>query len=110
MDILSDVEEEALDSKEVLKEDMDKVIAELTQAVMKSKNVTTLNRAMNSRKNSNSTNSDIESQHGGKSGSSLSSGILRNSIRKIKRASGIEAVKDLWLQTGMKTNGMISNF
>ena len=30
-----------------LKEDMDKVIAELTQAVMKSKNITTLTRAMN---------------------------------------------------------------
>ena len=61
-DILSDVEEESSISKDV----MDKVIAELTQAVMKSKNVTTLSRAMNSssRKNSNSTKSDIESQIG----------------------------------------------
>merc|ERR1712223_785550 len=32
------------------KEDMDKVIQELTKAVMKSKNVTTLTRAMNQRK------------------------------------------------------------
>ena len=81
---------------------MDKVIAELTQAVMKSKNVTTLTRAMNTHKNSS--NSDVESQLGGNSSTSLSrkgGGKLRSSIRALKRASGIEAVKDLWQQTGM---------
>ena len=35
------------------KEDMDKVIAELTQAVMKSKNLTTLQRAMIKKSNNN---------------------------------------------------------
>ena len=83
---------------------MDKVIAELTQAVMKSKNVTTLTRAMNTHKNSS--NSDVESQLGGNSSTSPLSrkggagGKLRSSIRALKRASGIEAVKDLWQQTG----------
>ena len=32
---------------------------------------------------------------------------MRNSIKSVlkKRTSGIEAVKDLWQQSGMKTNG-----
>ena len=70
------------------KEDMDKVIAELTQAVMKSKNVTTLTRAMNTKE------------------SSLSRGSkLRNSLKALKASRGIEAVRDLWQQSGLKTNG-----
>ena len=40
------------------KEDMDKVIAELTQAVMKSKNITTLQRAMTKKSNSSNNGSD----------------------------------------------------
>ena len=39
-----------VDEEDKKKEDMDKVIQELTKAVMKSKNVTTLTRAMNQRK------------------------------------------------------------
>ena len=83
---------------------MDKVIAELTQAVMKSKNVTTLTRAMNTHKNSST--SDVESQLNGNSSTSPLSrkgggGKLRSSIRALKRASGIQGVKDLWQQTGM---------
>ena len=40
------------------KEDMDKVIEELTQAVMKSKNITTLQRAMTKKSNSSNNGSD----------------------------------------------------
>ena len=86
-----------------------KVIAELTQAVMKSKNVTTLTRAMNHPHKISTTSTlstDIESQLGA-SNSDLSrkssgdgGGKLRRSIRALKRGSGIEAVKDLWQQTG----------
>lgn len=78
------------ENEDHLKEDMDKVIAELTQAVMKSKNVTTLTRAMN--KNSSSL-------------SRSTSDRLRSSLKILKKARGIEAVKDLWQQSGMKTNG-----
>ena len=81
-DSIEEVDEEESPEEHQIKEDMDKVIAELTQAVIKSKNVSTLTRAMNS-KNS-----------------------LRNSFKKLKKkANGIEAVKDLWQQSGMKTNG-----
>lgn len=78
------------ENEDQLKEDMDKVIAELTQAVMKSKNVTTLTRAMN--KNSSSL-------------SRSTSDRLRSSLKLLKKARGIDAVKDLWQQSGMKTNG-----
>ena len=70
---------------------------------MKSKNVTTLTRAMNTHKNSTTStqSTDIESQNGTNSSlSRRSGGKLRSSIRALKRASGIEAVKDLWQQTG----------
>ena len=40
------------------KEDMDRVIEELTQAVMKSKNITTLQRAMTKKSNSSNNGSD----------------------------------------------------
>ena len=79
------------------KEDMDKVIAELTQAVMKSKNVTTLTRAMT--KNGIIPSSSEKRSHFSRGGK------LRSSLKAMKKASGIEAVKDLWLQSGMKTNG-----
>ncbi len=74
------------------KEDMDRVIAELTQGLIKSKNITTLTRAMKSKDNS---------------GNFSRGKKLRNSLKalKIKHSSGIEAVKDLWQQSGMKTNG-----
>ena len=76
---------------------------------MKSKNVTTLTRAMNHPHKISTTSTlstDIESQLGA-SNSDLSrkssgdgGGKLRRSIRALKRGSGIEAVKDLWQQTG----------
>lgn len=75
---------------EDIKEDMDRVIAELTQAVMKSKNVTTLTRAMN--------------KNGG-AGSFRRGGKLRSSLKSLKSSFGLEAMRDLWQQTGMKTNG-----
>ena len=77
---------------------------------MKSKNVTTLTRAMNHPHKISTTSTlstDIESQLGA-SNSDLSRkssgdgvGKLRRSIRALKRGSGIEAVKDLWQQTGI---------
>ena len=89
----SDNEENEATTEECddIKEDMDKVIAELTQAVMKSKNVTTLTRAMNK--------SDPDTFSRGSK--------LRNSLKNTLKHSrrGIEAVRDLWQQTGMKTNG-----
>ena len=69
------------------KEDMDKVIAELTQAVMKSKNVTTLTRAMNKTAPESSA-TDQTFSRGSK---------LRNSLKKLKASRGIEAVRDLWV-------------
>ena len=78
---------------------------------MKSKNVTTLTRAMNHPHKISTTSTlstDIESQLGA-SNSDLSrkssgdgGGKLRRSIRALKRGSGIEAVKDLWQQTGKR--------
>ena len=80
---------------------------------MKSKNVTTLTRAMNHPHKISTTSTlstDIESQLGA-SNSDLSrkssgdgGGKLRRSIRALKRGSGIEAVKDLWQQTGKSLN------
>ena len=82
---------------------------------MKSKNVTTLTRAMNHPHKISTTSTlstDIESQLGA-SNSDLSrkssgdgGGKLRRSIRALKRGSGIEAVKDLWQQTGKRLKKM----
>ena len=84
------------DQESPRKEDMDKVIAELTQAVMKSKNVTTLTRAMNK------TTPDPDHHHQ----TTFSRGSkLRNSLKNLKASRGIEAVRDLWMQSGLKTNG-----
>jgi hypothetical protein len=83
---------------------------------MKSKNVTTLTRAMNHPHKISTTSTlstDIESQLGA-SNSDLSrkssgdgGGKLRRSIRALKRGSGIEAVKDLWQQTGKRLNRIL---
>ena len=75
------------DQESPRKEDMDKVIAELTQAVMKSKNVTTLTRAMNKTAPESSV-PDHTFSRGSK---------LRNSLKKLKASRGIEAVRDLWV-------------
>ena len=83
------------DQESPRKEDMDKVIAELTQAVMKSKNVTTLTRAMNK------TTPDPDHHQATFSRGSK----LRNSLKNLKASRGIEAVRDLWMQSGLKTNG-----
>ena len=126
------------------KEDMDKVIQELTKAVMQSKNVTTLTRAMDQRKalsidspylnqkvlgnrpylsskgsiGSISTSSSCTSTEDVNNTPSAArrsrkfkrnSNRLRNSVRTIQSLSrgskGVDLMKNLWLQTGMITNG-----
>jgi hypothetical protein len=85
------------------KEDMDRVIAELTRAVIKSRNVTTLTRAM-----SHQTNKSSDTGLTGTTtttGSIRRGGTLRNSLKSLRNSRGIEAMRDLWQQTGMKTNG-----
>ena len=88
------------------KEDMDKVIRELTNAVMKSKNVTTLTRAMQNKEHGKNGSLSSSSSKGA---GSRRNNRLRNSIRTLRSISrgskGIEVMKSLWQQTGMKTNG-----
>ena len=85
------------------REDMDKVIRELTRAVMKSKNVTTLTRAMKNK------HDDANSSTGSSKRRSFRRNPLRSSIRTLRSLSrsskGVDAMKNLWQQTGMKTNG-----
>ena len=112
------------------KEDMDKVIAELTQAVMKSKNITTLQRAMTKKSNSSNNGSDSSRKSTISRGSRLRYyfkiqkkkkllfevsfyisilHIFRNSIKSLKNNKGVEAMRELWQQTGMITNGRKRN-
>ncbi|TRY67672.1 hypothetical protein TCAL_03096 [Tigriopus californicus] len=75
-------------------ENMDNVIRELTQAVIKSRNRSTLTRAMGSKAS-------------GQRSSSRRT-YLRNSIRAVKSISkgpGKQVMRDLWQKSGMKTNG-----
>lgn len=89
------------------KEDMDKVIRELTHAVIKSRNVATLSRAFNGR---SVPGSSIESRR--------SIHRLRSSLRGLKKhlrqtnsgsakgpVGAADAMRELWQKTGMKTNG-----
>lgn len=91
-------------------EDMDKVIAELTQAVMKSRNVTTLTRAMKrQRQMALKDSSSDEGTNSVRKFQRRSKDKLRNSIRSLrsisKNSRGVDVMRDLWQQTGMKTNG-----
>ena len=104
---------------------MDKVIRELTQAVIKSRNVATLTRALKKVK-PQSNNEDRTFAETGKttvqktsynrlertSNNQLertSNNRLRNSFRTLRSLSrgskGVDLMRDLWKQTGMKTNG-----
>jgi len=91
-------------------EDMDKVIRELTVAVMKSRNVTSLTRALRSRKVDPMSCQISESSAINRGSFSRKKNNLRSSIRSIKNISkgsmsGVSLMRDLWRQTGMKTNG-----
>ena len=102
-------------------EDMDNVIRELTLAVMKSKNVSTLTRAFKSAQKVQPADENLFSETGlifvkeklsSRSSSSsattvTTTGRLRSSFRALKSRSSqsVDAMKDLWKQTGMKTNG-----
>ncbi len=85
-------------------EDMDRVIKELTQAVVNSKNVATITRAMKY-------NNDRGGGGGGGGRSSFrrGGGALRNSVRALKRSlsrgQGASAMRQLWEKSGMRTNG-----
>ena len=87
------------------REDMDKVISELTKAVMKSRNVTTLTRAMRNKYSS----AENQDNQGGAGGSSDNTNRrprrhpLRNSIRTLRSISkgtkgSVDVVKNLWQQ------------
>ena len=87
------------------REDMDRVICELTKAVMKSRNVTTLTRAMKNKYHSS------EGEHQGasedKSRGSRRRNPLRNSIRTLRSISkgsrgSVDVVKNLWQQVKQK--------
>ena len=78
---------------------MDKVISELTKAVMKSRNVTTLTRAMRNKYSS----SDNGSQAASDTARSRRRNPLRNSIRTLRSISkgtkgSVDVVKNLWQQ------------
>lgn len=76
-------------------ENMDNVIRELTQAVIKSRNRSTLTRAMGSKASTQRSSSSRRT-------------YLRNSIRAVKSISkgpGKQVMRDLWQKSGMKTNG-----
>lgn len=91
------------------------------RAVMKSKNVSTLTRALKSAQKNQPSEVNLFSETGliflkerlsSKSSSSLAptettTGRLRSSFRALKTRSSqsVDAMKDLWKQTGMKTNG-----
>ena len=81
-------------------EDMDKVIKELSQAVTRSRNVSTLTRAMAI--NGSSALGSVRS-------SFKRNQRLRNSAKALKRSltrnQGVGAVRELWQKTGMITNG-----
>ena len=95
------------------REDMDRVSCELTKAVMKSRNVTTLTRAMRNKYSSSSESQQqlalASSQESSSAGSGRSSrrgqrrNPLRNSIRKLRSISkgtkgSVDVVKNLWQQ------------
>ena len=87
-------------------EDMDKVIKELTQAVIKSRNVSTLTKAMSRNHRQASAMHGSTSSDGSRK--SLRRSRLRNSVRALKAISkshGVTAIRDLWEKTGMRTNG-----
>ena len=88
------------------KEDMDQVINELSKAVMKSKGVSTLTRAVSRARSSQRSQQSVRS-------SIRRSFRHRSSRRKkprsrtesLRQGAGIESMRDLWEKTGMKTNG-----
>ena len=88
------------------KEDMDQVINELSKAVMKSKGVSTLTRAVSRARSSQRSQQSVRS-------SIRRSFLHRSSRRKkprsrtasLRQGAGIESMRDLWEKTGMKTNG-----
>ena len=109
---------------------MDNVIRELTLAVIKSKNVSTLTRAFKSapkvgpkqeiqfsetgavivREKLTRTGVGVANHVDGVdavNGVTAGNSRLRNSFRTLKSRSSksVDAMKDLWKQTGMKTNG-----
>jgi len=115
-------------------EDMDNVIRELTLAVIKSRNVATLTRALKSTSTKIHPSNSSEVRHFGQPTrksvnvertlstesetvtvesfgrrSSDGSNRLRNSFRTLRSLSrsskGVDVMRDLWKQTGMKTNG-----
>jgi hypothetical protein len=106
---------------------MDKVIRELTQAVIKSRNVATLTRALKKVKPSNDkdrtfaetgkpnvaklprTSNNLSERTSNNLLERTSNNRLRNSFRTLRSLSrgskGVDLMRDLWKQTGMKTNG-----
>lgn len=113
---------------------MDNVIRELTLAVIKSRNVATLTRALKSTSTKIHPSNSSEVRHFGQPTrksvnvertlstesetvtvesfgrrSSDGSNRLRNSFRTLRSLSrsskGVDVMRDLWKQTGMKTNG-----
>lgn len=84
-------------------EDMDNVIKELTQAVMRSRNVSTLTKAM--KRNMSDQSSSNSSSKSSRSGSFKRS-KLRRSLRAIKKTLVTnQGLRELWEKSGMKTNG-----
>lgn len=86
-------------------EDMDRVIKELTQAVMRSRNVATLTKAMSK---AASAAKGSQSSRGSSSTSISRRHRLRNSVRALKGLAtkgGPGAMRQLWERSGMKTNG-----
>ena len=108
IDILNDDNEDDQESSPIKpgfgmvkkNEDMDKVIKELSQAVIRSRNVSTLTRAMAI--NGSSALGSVRS-------SFKRNNRLRNSAKALKRSltrnQGVGAVRELWQKTGMITNG-----
>ena len=114
---------------------MDNVIRELTLAVIKSRNVATLTRALNTTSTKIHPSNSSEVRHFGQAtrksvnvertlstesesvtvesfsrrSSEQGSNRLRNSFRTLRSLSrgskGVDVMRDLWKQTGMKTNG-----
>ena len=83
------------------KEDMDEVINQLSHAVMQSKGVSTLTRAVSKARRSQ--------RKSVRRSLSRRSSRRRRSVRSrtgtLRKGAGVEAVKDLWEKSGMKTNG-----
>ena len=114
---------------------MDNVIRELTLAVIKSRNVATLTRALKTTSTKIHPSNSSEVRHFGqptrksvnvertlstesesvtvesfsRRSSEQGSNRLRNSFRTLRSLSrgskGVDVMRDLWKQTGMKTNG-----